>query len=142
MDKVELLGLYSVNELRKKFVITEYLRLRSTCTYSSIQQIAREIAQLPCSYFMIPLRIAKILYNIHILNRRDSWYEPRIRRPFFRSFIERMQQLHSANNNQPRKKIIHDAICSPAPNIGVGTYGIRRIIEDYEKTKKHRKHTE
>lgn len=134
MDKVELLRLYHARELRENFIITEYLRLRRTCLYRSTQQISKVIAQLPCSFFMVPLRMADMLYNVYILNRSDVWHTSFKRVPLRAPFVARMKELYTPGAN--KETIIHDAICSPAPNVGLGWNRILKIIRRYEKTKK------
>lgn len=135
MSRSEELSIYPAMELRRKFILKEFARLKKTCLYTSVIQICRVIASLPCQFF-ISHRTAEILYDIYIVGKRHAGLSPYTRSRQSRIFVERMKQLHDECPSLTKKEIIERILNSDAPNLGVGASFLRKYILHYEKCKK------
>lgn len=129
-----------VNNLRCSIIDTAYRQLRASGEFSSIRDIAREIASRPVKVHYIPYSYAIHMFrDVFIRKVSPRTCHNEARRALYDSFIAHCRAILDSHPEliDDYHRVVAQAICSTAPSLGVSA----RRIEVYISLNRKRLNT-
>lgn len=116
-----------IEELRAKRILDLYRIMRKQGKYSSLHEICQDIELMPMPIHYISYYRAYRAYLRHFVQKQKVTYKFISRNILYNSFLARCKEF-MAQGITDRDTIIHKALLSDAPCIGLSEPQIRRIL--------------